>query len=180
MQITTFIFQIAVISISGLIIVFTIHRLLKEELSKYFPLNAATKTATNAAQLLPLRLQAHERLVVFIDRINPANLLLRLHQPGATAGDLQAVILHEIRTEFQHNVTQQLYISTDNWNVIKKIKDDTIAMVNNAVSTLPQDASAADLSRKILNHLAGMEHNPYELTLEVLKKDIHQMFNDER
>ena len=176
MNIQYFIIQTAIIAISGLIIVLAAHYLIKSLLSEYLPAAKSPKDNNDRQQLLALRLQAHERLVVFIDRINPANLFLRLHQPGATAGDLQAVILHEIRTEFQHNVTQQLYISTDNWKVIKKIKEDTIAMVNNAVSTLPQDATGAELSRKILNHLAGMEHNPYELTLEVLKKDIHQMF----
>ena len=176
MNIQYFIIQTAIIAIGGLIIVLAAHYLIKSLLSEYLPAAKPQKDSGKQQQLLALRLQAHERLVVFIDRINPANLLLRLHQPGATAGDLQAVILHEIRTEFQHNVTQQLYISTDNWKVIKKIKEDTIAMVNNAVSTLPQEATGAELSRKILNHLAGMEHNPYELTLEVLKKDIHQMF----
>lgn len=171
-----FIIQTAVVAIGGAIVVLFAYFLLKSLLGEYFSVKAPGIPQSKAEQLMPLRLQAHERLVVFIDRINPANLLLRLHQHGSSAGDLQAVILHELRTEFQHNITQQLYISTANWNVIKKLKDDTIAMVNNAVSTLPQDATGADLSRKILNHLAGMEHNPYELTLEVLKNDIHQMF----
>ena len=176
MSMLYFLIQTAVVIIGGVIIVFVAYYLIKSLLNEYLSLKAPGVPQTKEQQLLPLRLQAHERLVVFIDRINPANLLLRLHQPGATAGDLQAVILHELRTEFQHNITQQLYISTANWNVIKKLKDDTIAMVNNAVSNLPSDATGADLSRKILNHLAGMEQNPYELTLEVLKNDIHQMF----
>ncbi|PIG95609.1 hypothetical protein CS542_10575 [Pedobacter sp. IW39] len=55
--------------------------------------------------------------------------------------ELQAVILTEIRTEYQHNVTQQLYVSSANWNVLRKLKEDTISMFNNAVAGLPADAS---------------------------------------
>lgn len=126
--------------------------------------------------LIALRLQAHERLIVFIERLNPANLLIRLHQSGMTAKDLQSVILNEVRNEYQHNVTQQLYISSDNWTILGKLKDDTLAMINNAVAGLPADATGVDLSRKVLAHLANLKDDPYMLTLELLKKDIHQLF----
>lgn len=126
--------------------------------------------------LLTLRLQAHERLIVFTDRLNPANLFLRLHQPGISAKELHSLILNEIRLEYQHNVTQQLYVSSDNWRILSKLKEDTLAMINNAIAGLPADASGVDLSRIVLEHMAGIKENPYELTLELIKRDIHQLF----
>lgn len=126
--------------------------------------------------LLTLRLQAHERLIVFTDRLNPANLFLRLHQPGISAKELQSLILNEIRLEYQHNVTQQLYVSSENWRIMSKLKEDTLAMINNAVAGLPADASGVDLSRIVLEHMAGIKENPYDLTLELIKRDIHQLF----
>jgi hypothetical protein len=126
--------------------------------------------------LLTLRLQAHERLVVFTDRLNPSNLFLRLFRPGISAAELQSVILNEIRQEYQHNVTQQLYVSTENWSVLSKLKEDTLAMINNATAALPPDATGVDLSRKVLEHMAEVKDNPYELTLALIKKDIHQLY----
>jgi len=128
------------------------------------------------AALLQLRLQAHERMIVFIDRLNPANLFLRLHQPGISARELQALILNEVRQEYQHNVSQQLYLSSANWIVLSKLKEDTLAMLNNAVAVLPAQASGVDLSKKVLEHVAAINENPYDLTIELLKQDIHQLF----
>jgi len=126
--------------------------------------------------LLQLRLQANERLIVFIDRINPANLFLRLHQPGITSRELQSLILNEVRSEYQHNVSQQLYLSSANWIVLSKLKEDTLAMINNAVAALPAESTGVDLSKMVLEHVAVMSENPYDLTISLLKQDIHQLF----
>ena len=116
-------------------------------------------------------------MIIFIDRINPSNLLIRLHQQGIGADALQMLIISEIRTEYQHNIAQQLYIGPVTWNVIRKLKDDTIAMVNNAVKNLPEEqTTGVDLSKKILNHMSAIEENPYELTMELVKKDIQKLF----
>jgi hypothetical protein len=137
-------------------------------------LNGVNRDERNT--LLQLRLQANERLIVFIDRLNPANLFLRLHQPGITAQELQGLILNEVRSEYQHNVSQQLYLSSANWIVLSKLKEDTLAMINNAVAALPAQATGVDLSRKVLEHVAVMSENPYDLTISLLKQDIHQLF----
>ena len=71
------------------------------------------KTISN--QTLPLRLQAYERVVLFIERVNPANLLIRLNSTAYPAAELHSLIVTEIRNEYQHNVTQQLYVSNRAW-----------------------------------------------------------------
>ena len=136
----------------------------------------AEVTGEERSTLLQLRLQAHERLIVFVDRLNPSNLFLRLHQPGISARELQALILNEVRAEYQHNVSQQLYLSSSNWEVLSKLKDDTMAMINNAVNTLSPEASGVELSKKVLEHVAAISENPYGLTIALLKQDIHQLF----
>jgi hypothetical protein len=136
----------------------------------------AMPVADDKTPILQLRLQAHERMIIFVDRINPANLLLRLHQPGIEISALQLLAVNEIKTEFQHNITQQLYVESATWNVIRKLKDDTIAMVNNAVKNLPADASGVELSKNVLHYMSEIEENPYELTIGLIKQDIHQLF----
>jgi len=164
----------------GVTIVIVSWCFIRKDISKYLSLKPADLTADPAkgerSSLLQFRLQAHERLIVFTDRLNPSNLFLRLHQPGITARELQSLILNEVRMEYQHNVTQQLYVSSENWTILSRLKEDTLAMINNAIAGLPAEASGVDLSRKVLEHMADIKENPYDLTVELIKKDIHQLF----
>jgi len=150
--------------------------ILRNDIQRFFNLKTIELNKESRAQILPLRLQAHERLIIFVDRINPTNLLVRLHQQGIAMTTLQAGILNEIRAEYQHNITQQLYIDSVTWGVVRKLKDDTIAMINNAVSGLPADANGIELSKAILQHMASIDENPYDLTIEMIKKDIYKLF----
>ncbi|RQO70950.1 hypothetical protein DBR40_17815 [Pedobacter sp. KBW01] len=153
-----------------------VYCILKGDIQRFFNLKAIELNKETRAHLLPLRLQAHERLIIFVDRINPANLLVRLHQQGIDLATLQAGILSEIRAEYQHNITQQLYVDPITWGVVRKLKDDTIGMITNAVQGLQAGSNGIELSKAILQHMATIDENPYDLTLELIKKDINQLF----
>ncbi|MCX2480860.1 hypothetical protein OQY15_17275 [Pedobacter sp. MC2016-15] len=176
MNLQYFLTQVAVHAAGGLIMITGSWYLLKNDIIRYFRKEPAASKEEDKVALLQLRLQAHERMIVFVDRLNPSNLFIRLYEQGVPAVQLQARILNEVRTEYQHNVSQQLYINAASWNVLRKLKDDTIAMINNAAGTLPADASGRDLSRTVLEHVAGIAENPYDLTIQLIKQDIHQMF----
>lgn len=176
MNIENFLVQVAVIACGGILIVAAAYFLVKKDIQLYFKLKQSATQNTPQAALLPLRLQAHERLILFIDRINPSNLLLRLHQPGLNLVALQTLALKEINSEYQHNITQQLYINTLTWKVIQQLKEDTVVMLNTAVQGLPPTAEGIDLSRKILQHLSTIANNPFELATQLLKKEIHSLF----
>jgi len=176
MDLQKFLTEAGVLVVGGVATVTAGYYLIKDDIRTYFRLKFSDQKKEKESPLLSLRLQAHERLIVFIERINPSNLFIRVHQQGISLTELQATVLNEIRSEYQHNITQQLYISTATWDVVKKLKEDTIAMVNNGVKSLSADATGVDLSRKVLQHMAGIENNPYDLTLDLIKKDIHQLF----
>ncbi len=148
----------------------------KGDVQRFFNLKTIELNKENRTSMLPLRLQAHERLIIFVERINPANLLVRLHQQGIGLKELQNLILNDVKSEFQHNIAQQLYVSSASWDVIRKLKDDTIAMINNVVQGLPETATGVDLSKKVLQHMATIAENPYDLTIDHLKKDIQVLF----
>lgn len=175
MSIESILTAVVPITVAGVLTVSVGYYLIKSDIDKYFKWRFAGKK-DERTQLFALRLQAHERLTVFVERINPSNLLLRVYLPGISVPELQASILNEIRSEYQHNVTQQLYVSERIWNVIRKLKDDTLAMVNNGVQGLPEQATGMDLSKKVLQQMAEIADNPYDLTLDLIKKDIHQLF----
>ena len=164
------------LSTAGIITLAVGYLFIRNDIQNYFRFKTLALNKDTKATLFPLRLQAYERLIIFIERINPANLLIRLHQQGITLSALQSLILDEIKTEYQHNITQQLYIDAISWTVVRKLKDDTIAMVNNVAQNLPANATGVDLSKKILQHMGSIEENPYELTINQLKTDIQKMF----
>lgn len=153
-----------------------VYYVLKNEIEAFFDMKKLELKKESRAHLLPLRIQAHERLIVFVDRLNPTNLLVRLHQQGIELATLQAGILNEIKSEYQHNITQQLYVDSVTWNVVKKLKDDTFAMINHAVSGLPAGSNGIELSKAVLQHIATIKENPYDLTIELIKKDIQKLF----
>jgi hypothetical protein len=86
------------------------------------------------------------------------------------------LIVSEIRTEYQHNITQQIYVSDRAWNVVKRVKDDTISVVTNAVKALPETASSLDLSKTILAHMSHLADNPYDIATDMIRKDMAELF----
>ncbi|HYH55896.1 MAG TPA: hypothetical protein VD772_04750, partial [Anseongella sp.] len=100
------------------------------------PRKTAGSDQRRLEQTLPLRLQAYERLVLLVERITPSSLLVRKHQPGISAKELNAALIAEVRAEFEHNLAQQLYVSERSWQMVRSLKDETIAMVNGIAQSL--------------------------------------------
>lgn len=163
-------------SIAGIVVFSVGWFMVRNYLQQVYNRQLLTIKKSSLEHTLPLKLQAYERMVLFLERINPSNMLLRFHMEGMSARELQSLLLADIRAEYQHNIAQQIYISNHAWAAVKKMRDETINMVNSAVLSLPQTASSVDLSRTILNHLAHLEvDNPYEVALSIVKRDIHQI-----
>ncbi len=177
MEIVTFLADILKYTCSGMIVLFVAWFLLRTYLDKRTHDDLIELRRMSLKDILPLRLQAYERAILFLERINPTNMLVRLHTADMTALEMQQVILSDIRAEFQHNVTQQLYISNHSWSVVKKLMEDTISMINNTMNTLPDNASALVLSKTVLSHLERLEiEDPYDMALTIIKRDIQQLF----
>ncbi len=121
---------------------------------------------------LPLRLQAYERLVIFVERIHPRNLIPRIYVSGMTVRDLQQAVAFNIRTEFEHNLSQQVYVSNQVWNTVKGIKEQEMNMVNIIAQQLNPDAPAKELHTRVIDYVMN--------TAETLPTDVAlQLINDE-
>jgi hypothetical protein len=174
---TEFILDLLKYAFAGLIVFFTGWFVIKNYLSEMFNFQRMELEKAGLKYTLPLRLQAYERTVLFLERINPESMLIRLHVSGMSALDMQGLIISDIRAEYQHNISQQIYVSDSAWKTVKKVKEDTISMINSAVKALPENASSVDLSRSVLSHLANLEtENPYELALQIVKGDMQAIF----
>lgn len=162
--------------LSGTLVVYIAWLIIKSEIDKMNQSKLIELKKASLETTLPLRLQAYERLALFIERINPSNMLVRVHVSGTTVREIQQFLIDEIRTEHQHNITQQLYVSTQAWAVTNRIKEDTISLINNTAAGLSPEASSLELSKVILTHLAGLEESPYDAGLMLLKHDMQHFF----
>ncbi len=123
--------------------------------------------------LATLRLQAYERIVLFIERIRPQGMLLRLYQPGVSADVLEQLLLAAIREEYQHNVTQQLYVSEESWAMVVHLKETTQTLVRQAAAALPPDATGKVLAEQVLQRVANLEENPYDIALHLIRNHVN-------
>jgi hypothetical protein len=126
--------------------------------------------------VLPLQLQAYERLVLLVERINLQNLISRVFQQGLTATDMQIGLIQTVKAEFDHNVAQQIYVSPTAWEAVKTLKEQTITIINQVASQLPENATAMDLNKQILEIFMQAESSPSELTSQILNAEAKQLF----
>ncbi len=124
----------------------------------------------------PLRLQAYERLVLFLERIAMDKLVLRVNKPGMSAKLLKTELLRTIQQEFDHNLTQQLYTSNTAWDTVKKAKDESLKIINLAGAQMKPDANGAELGQKIFEIMMKLDKSPSQITILILKKEIRQLF----
>ena len=126
--------------------------------------------------ILPNRLQAYERMCLFLERITPQNMLLRLNQPGISAHEFHRLLLDEIRNEYNHNVSQQVYMSEAVWNLVRNAKEDLVIMINESSEHMPPEATSIDLAKKIFELAMDKKVDPMGHALSELKKEIQQVF----
>lgn len=130
----------------------------------------------NQKVTLPLRLQAYERLTLFMERISPDSLILRTNKPGMTAQNLQASMLGTIRAEWEHNLSQQLYVSVEAWELVKNAKGNVIKLINVCSDKVNPNDPSINLSQKILDTMIEFNSNPINLAIDYMKKEVRELF----
>lgn len=126
--------------------------------------------------VVPVRLQAYERMVMFLERISPHNLLVRLNGSATTVLDFQQRLLQEIRDEYNHNLSQQVYMSQNVWDEIQAAMNDVTILINQASGDTHPDAPALELSRRIFERIVQRETQPTARALKAVKDEIQAMF----
>lgn len=126
--------------------------------------------------ILPIRFTAYERLVLFLERISPDSLLVRLHDNSLTALQYHASLLVDIRAEFEHNVAQQIYVSDEVWEVTRNAKESIIQMINACAAKVPPEATAGQLAEVILTVYQTDENSATSLAISYLKHEIQRCF----
>lgn len=130
----------------------------------------------NTEIILPLRLQAYERMCLFLERITPNQLLLRTSGLATNALEFQQIMLREIREEFNHNLAQQVYMSDAVWEQVKKAVNEVQSLINQAAAEVDAEAPANELGRRIFERVVQQESQPCTEALRMVKEEVQRIF----
>lgn len=167
------IIEIVKMSASGILVLIMAYIILDRffrnaERKRYFEMKKEAAKALN-----PIRLTAYERLALFLERINPESLILRTQAPGMSSQMLHLALITTIREEFEHNVTQQIYVSNDVWLMVRGAKENLLMFINTIASQMPDNVPAVELGKVLIEKYNESESaTPIQAALEGLKKEV--------
>ena len=163
------------ITIPALIVFFTAWILLRNMIRNDQDKRRQEIILQNSRTVTPIKLQAYERVVLFLERISLESLLVRVSTPDMTATHLHSAMLNAIRSEFEHNLSQQIYMSQQAWEVVRNARSNMIKIINSEAEKLPADSSGMSLSQKLLEKIMELEQEPTRAAIDYVKGEISRM-----
>jgi len=169
-------FEVLKYLLPSLVLFFTVRLVMQAYLKNEDRKREEAKNAGNSQAVLPLRLQAYERLILLLERITPSRAINRVLQPGMTTYQFQLMLVQNIREEFEHNVAQQIYVSPSGWAMIKSAREEIIRLVNTLAAEKDAGSAAGELAKAILEQWAHLDQNPVQIAIDQLKAEVRQMY----
>ena len=164
--------EIIKIVLPAAIVFATSYYLVKSFLQSEVEKRGTEKSIANQSLLTPLRLQAYERIVLFLERISPNSLVARVNRSGVSAAVLRQEFIKTINAEFEHNLSQQIYVSSKAWSLVKNAKEEITKLVNIAATQLPDNTQGVELSQKIIELSKQVQKMPTQVAIDYIKKEI--------
>ncbi|MEM8888352.1 MAG: hypothetical protein AAGD28_10225 [Bacteroidota bacterium] len=163
--------------VPALLVLLTVRFMRDSFLQQERDLTSARMKTELVKERLPLKLNAYERGILFLERINPENLLIRIHPLDKQVSLYHQELVHEIRTEYEHNLSQQLYMNNQAWASLVNAKEEILSIIHGSAKELGKEDSALELSKKILNKWLSMEVSPTQKAIFVIKNDANSLFS---
>jgi hypothetical protein len=156
-EVSILMFIVLFIVMSGLLFAFY---LIKQEL---------VKANNKNNESLKLRLGAYERLTLYTERASLKNLVARTESNNLNVVGLQLTLLETLKTEYEYNVSQQIYVSPELWSAIGNLKDQNIYIINQIAASLPSDAPAYTLNKALLEYSMNNNAELHSIVLNALQ-----------
>lgn len=142
-----------------------------EEANRRFQAAMSNKDVTT-----PLRFRAYERMILFLERMTPDNLALRVQTPEMTSLQLLMAMQNAIREEYEHNLSQQLYLSNEGWSMVVTAKEGMLKLFNSCATQVDPKMPAFVLSKTIIETYHNEVNPPTKSAINFLKKEIKNYF----
>lgn len=123
---------------------------------------------------LPIRLQAYERMALFLERITPSKLLIRVSPISSDEDTYESLLVATIEQEFEHNLSQQIYVSDECWNIIVAAKNATIQLIRKA--GLLEKTGTADKLREVILTEMMEKRAPSDAALSFIKNEVSELW----
>ena len=159
-----------------LIVLYMVYLVIRSFLKKHLEEVALGIRRKNQEVVVPIRLQAYERVVLLLERITPGNLLSRLSSSKYQAEEFHQILVHEIRNELNHNLSQQVYMSHRAWTQVISSVEQVISLINSSAEGVAKDARGIELARSIIENEAGSGGSATEQAIRFIKSEIQEIF----
>lgn len=163
------------ITIPAVIVFFTAWAVLRNLIKNDQDKRKQELVLQNSRTVTPIKLQAYERIVLFLERISLESLLVRVSTPDMTAQQLHLALLNTIRSEFEHNLSQQIYMSQQTWEVVRNARSNMIKIINSEVEKLPPDSTGMALSKRLLEKIMELDKEPTRAAIDYVKNEVAMM-----
>ncbi len=163
------------ITIPALIVFFTAWLLLRTMIKNDQDKRRQELVLQNSRTVTPVKLQAYERIVLFLERISLESMIVRVSSPDMTANQLHSTLVNTIRSEFEHNLSQQIYMSTQAWEVVRNARSNMIKIINSEAEKMQPTASGMMLSKSLLERVMELEKEPTRAAIDYIKGEISRL-----
>ncbi len=130
----------------------------------------------NISIFTPIRLRAYERLILVLERTSPNTLILNIIKPEMSNQELHTQLLNNIRHEYAHNISQQIYVSDETWNFIRASQESLLRLVNTCASQCNPKEPASILAERIIQVYGASDQTPTESAINKLKSEVRNYF----
>jgi hypothetical protein len=127
-------------------------------------------------ELLPIRLRGYERLAILLERTTPEALLRDLDVQDLTAQQISTLLLQKLRLEFDHNLSQQIYVSDQVWEAVTNAREQMILFLSTMARQFPADTNGLEVAKLMLTAYAQNGETPHQKALRTLKDEARSLF----
>ncbi len=170
------VYDLLKMTIPATLVVYLSYLLVRSFLKKQLDEIALSVRQKNQEVVVPIRLQAYERIVLLLERITPSNLISRLSSSDYSAEEFHQILIHEVRNEFSHNLSQQVYMSNSAWTYVNTAVEQTISIINASAGGLEKEAKGFDLAKAIIENASREEMDILKQAIEYIKEEIQDIF----
>ncbi len=167
--------EILKITIPALIVFFTAWVLLRNLMKNDQDKRKQELILQNSRTVIPIRLQAYERIILFLERISMESLLVRVSNYNMTASQLHTALVSTIRSEYEHNLSQQIYMSQQAWEVVRNARSNMIKIINSEAEKMTETATAMEFSKLLLERIMELEKEPTRAAIDYVKGEVSRM-----
>lgn len=168
--------EIVKISIPAALVLYGMYLTAKSFLSKEFNAKLVQLRIDRQKEIIPLRLQAYERTILLLERTSLPNLIVRLDDQNYNVAFFRGLLIETIRAEYGHNISQQIYMSEEAWNLVKQAIEETISEINIAAEQLSPEAPSQQLAKLLLERKMNASYDFIEKAQQFIKEEVKSLF----